>query len=184
MNVSGVSLLASRLKAHARQPSDSVSASSGAPLWQSHESIKLGDSITGHPSDPMSIEYMRCQLDMLISQTNEQEKSLLRFQDQMRDQTKLVEELKARVIKEYRTRLQYKLFLRWKRLVDNNHQNMVVTPRVTESVNLNETLRHLAMSLRSPSNDDSMHISTHSSINVPVFKTARRTVKHSAIGGS
>lgn len=182
MNTSGVSLLASRLKSHAQRPAGGAADSTNT-LWNSHESVKLTDSGAGQ-STPFSVapvEYLRAHLQTLIRQTNAQEQALLRYQEEITRQAELIEKLEKYMLHKSAQNQKRTIFQKWRRsskTVSNEimtpQPSRAVTPGIAESVNLNDTLRNLAMSLQSPLNDhaNSLLLSTSSAISAP-FKTVR-----------
>ena len=182
MNTSGVSLLASRLKSHAQRPAGGA-ADSTNPLWNSHESVKLTDSVTSQ-STPFSVarvEFLRAHLETLIRQTDAQEQALLRYQEEITRQAELINKLE-RYLLHIKSRNQTRtIFRNWRRRnkpisteITTPEPSRAATPGIAESVNLNDTLRNLAMSLQSPLNDHAncLLLSTSSAISAP-FKTVR-----------
>jgi hypothetical protein len=187
MSSSGVSLLAAKLKSHSRQPSESMSASSSTALWASHESVKLTDSVAGNVPN-ISLGDLRSQIHTLMEQTGAQEKALLRFNHRMLQQQQVIERLRGRILDERVKRSLYKCFIQWRSSVNHDSATpkpeQMHTPRVTESINLNDTLRHLAMSLQSPTHENSVNISHMGTLGVPLFPTARMTIKSHQFLGS
>lgn len=187
--MNGVSLLASKLKSHSRQPSSSS-------VWTSHESIKLGESIAVETTQLLSIDQVREQLASLIRQTNQQEEALLKYHTEMARIKEENDKLKICVIEKNFIRYKYLVFTAWRGLRGNNAilrtpEHREIIPMIQDSVNLNDTLRNLALSLVSPFNEkhalalntsscNQMNISTStvkSAIGIP-FQTVRRQKQH------
>lgn len=160
--MSGVSLLASRLKC--QQPPD--------PIWVSQENVKLSDSVQ---SSAQAFD-VRSQIESLITQTNAQERALLRYHAELTRRVEESDHLKERILAKNLLKYKYRAFLAWKGLKTNPAS--IKSPRVHESVNLNDTLRNLALSLTSPlqnRNSREMDISTSTikSVAAVPFQTAR-----------
>ena len=190
MNISGVSLLASRLKSHAPRKDtvkgDAGQGSTAAPLWASHESVKLTDSVSGDAPAfaEAPVEYLRANLESIIRQTNAQEQALLRYQQELIRQTDMIDRLEIYIWRKNLEKQKYRIFHYWRKsssgkpncdALSTPSGKRISTPGVTESVNLNDTLRNLAMSLQSPLNDhaSSLTLSSTSTISAP-FKTVRK----------
>jgi hypothetical protein len=154
--MSGASLLVSRLK-------------TDAPVWVSHETVKLSDSISSNLQDPPV--DIRSQIEFLISQTNAQERSLLRYHAELSKRIEESDELKCAIILKNRSKTKYRAFLQWRSMVRRASNHMV------DSVSLNDnTLRNLALSLNSPLRpvqDLDISTSTIKSVTAMPFQTAR-----------
>ena len=165
MNSSGVSLLATRLKL--KQPSLE---------FPERESIQLAESPHRSP-----VDYIRAQLESLISQTNEQERSLRRFQAELSQKHDYIDELRVKICERTSDmKLRYRAFLAWRRALTSPSTPRTTSPAVFDSVNLNDTLRNLALSLASPLRDQTnLNTSTCTvkSLNVP-FQTVRSRPPH------
>jgi len=165
--MNGVSLLVSKLKSHHSQHSSSV--------WASHESVKLTDSIANpEPEEEladMSVEQFREQLASLIRQTNEQEKALLMYHAEMGRIKDENDRLKIRLVQKNLTSSKLSVFSAWRSLRTTStvlrtpEHHAAHTVMVHESVNLNDTLRNLALSLASPFNDKHAEALNNSSCN-------------------
>ena len=132
--MSGVSLLASRLQSQANNVVHD-------PVWASHESVKLSDSMQQGPLD------IRSQIESLISQSDAQERALLRYHAELSQRIAEIDNLKSTIISKNLLKYKYKAYMAWRSLGPTKPP---ITPRVRESVNLNDTLRNLALSLNSP----------------------------------
>jgi hypothetical protein len=159
MNTSGVSWLASRLKQ--KQPS----------AGDQRESIQLTDSAHLSP-----VDQIRSQLESLISQTNAQERALLRYHAELCRKQEELDDVRLKSFEASQAvRLRFRVFLAWRREGQHPSTPRAVTPAVFDSVNLNDTLRNLAMSLASPlreANHLNTSTSTVKSLSVP-FQTVR-----------
>ena len=162
---SGVSLLASKL---------SSSRSTSASM----ESVKLGDSITHLPLEPSAF---KSQLELLIRQTDHQERELLKYHSELTSARELVDELRIRMIEKSQRVGEAKLVARayflWRRRCTRKPVKKAISASgvMIESVNLNETLRSLALQLESPKGDESMNMSSMS-LNAP-FTTRRSHIR-------
>ena len=153
------------------------------PLWTSHETVKLTDSVASvaAPSNLSPIDHLKHQLEALVKQTDAQESALLRYHAELTRQQEENYFLKIRIIEKNHAKLKYKFFRLWCSL---RTAHGVLTPKrnfpqVMDSVNMNDTLRNLALSLQSPQRgENSLMLSTSSikSVNVP-FQTVRRVVR-------
>lgn len=125
--MSGASLLASRLK-------------TDAPVWISHETVKLSDSISSNLPEPQS--DIRTQIEFLITQTNAQERALLRYHAELSKRIEESDNLKCSIIQKNSLKLKYRSFLRWRLLITGG--------AAADPGNNTDTLRNLALSLNSP----------------------------------
>ena len=141
--MSGVSLLASRLKLD--------------PVWTSRETVKLSDSIASSANIVTPESDIRAQIEFLISQTNAQERALLRYHAELSRRVEEIDTLKCTVISKNGLKLLYRTFNQWK-----TH----VTAIPKEISTTDTTLRNLALSLTSPlrPHDNEMNISTTSTV--------------------
>lgn len=179
MTISGVSILASKLQRHKHVPSTmaSVSASresTNTVQWP-NETIKLADSMVsafGRTKEICSVDEIREELKSLIAQCRSQEESLLYFHTRFHHQQEAMEQLREKLILRMRLAAQLKVkvefFHAWQSTVGSGKP----LPVIQESMNLNETLRNLALSLESPTSVDP-NMSMCSSISAP-FQVARR----------
>lgn len=164
--MSGVSLLASRLKCQQSQD----------PIWVSQENVKLSDSV----QSTAPVSDMRTQIESLITQTNAQERALLRYHAELSRRVEESDNLKEKILAKNVLKYKYRAFLAWRSL--KRSPGIVKSPRVHESVNMNDTLRNLALSLTSPlqdrnSREMNMSTSTIKSVAAVPFRTAR--IRHS-----
>jgi len=154
--MSGASLLASRLK-------------TDAPVWLSHETVKLTDSISSNLPDHAS--DIRTQIEFLITQTNAQERALLRYHAELSKRAEENDDMKCALIQKNSVKLKYRAFLRWR--------SLMAVDRVQEPGNNTDTLRNLALSLNSPLRPQQFYqdlnasTSTIKSVTAMPFQTAR-----------
>ena len=195
MTVSGISLLASKLQGpnYAHSIDESVGDlrdSTNTVVWP-HEKIKLTDSLTSNvvPSANQihSVSDIRGVLDNLIDQCRSQEESLLYFHTRFHHQQTITETFRQKLLlkmrNEYEIKLKSKFLNTWKATLRKKAPTSGIleqerkgpTPTILESVNLNDTLRNLALSLESPTGIDP-NASVCSNISVPfqIIRNHRR----------
>lgn len=157
MNTSGISLLASKLSQY-RPPAV-------------HESVKLSDSVTSSPyvRSPVvtpsfdSVDTIKEEMDHLIAQTSQQEQALLHFHTQLVHSTQREDYLRARLLYTTANAIRKRVLAHsLGRLRTRRQEPRIGAGMMIESVNLNETLRNLAMQLESPNggNESSLLLST------------------------
>lgn len=172
--MSGVSLLAAKLKSHSQ-------------VWASQETVKLCDSVTVDQPlalENLTIDQFREKLASLIHQTNEQEKTLLKYHSEMNRIKEENDRLKIKLMQKISDK--QRVFSAWRDLRNSDsalktpEHHHSLNPMVHESVNLNETLRNLAQSLVSPFNDKySAALKVHSESNL--LDVSSSTVKSTLV---
>ena len=151
--MSGVSLLASRLK---------------MDPWMSQETVKLSDSISSANIPEQELD-IKAQIEFLISQTNAQERALLRYHAELTRRVEEVDNLKCLILSKNQLKIKYKYFIQWR--------GLMTSKQATEGNGTDTTLRNLALSLNSPLrpqyHDLNSSTSTIKSVTAMPFQTVR-----------
>ena len=164
-------MLASKLQ---HQPFSTMSSASlvRSVDWPT-ERIKLTDSlatVVKQRSAHLSVDEIREELISLVDQCRSQEESLLYFHTRFQYLESVLESLKSRLAFKMRENQELKIksviLHAWKRGLKKK-----TTPTIMESVNLNDTLKNLALALESPTN--LVDASICSNISIP-FRIARQ----------
>ena len=163
MSSSGVSLLASKLSAYQR----SQSRGHGFAM----ESVKLSDSVAYSPnlrspalSTPIfeSVDTLKDELDRLYTQTVQQEQALAHFHaESLRAQDEynyLRARLMWRAVKSIRCRKLWEVLWVLRDHRDHESTRLKKPTFMIDSVNLNETLKQLALQLESPTAENNSSI--------------------------
>jgi hypothetical protein len=149
MTYSGISILASKL--------------SGYKGPTNRESVKLSDSIAQSPSPvvtPVILDdasVFKEELELLIAQTEQQERTLLHFHTELARSRQQSEYLKSSILESRldavrKRQLSHALYML--KYFSKSGRQFINPTLMVESLNLNETLKNLARQLDSPTGDD------------------------------
>jgi len=165
MNSSGVTLLASKLSAYQR-----FHRGHG----QTNESVKLSDSVAYSPhirspalSTPTfdTVDSFKDEIERLLAQAVQQEQALVHFHaESVRSQDDfnfLRVKLMIQALKTIKRRLIWETFWRLRSACQQDSKKTSML--MVDSVNLNETLKLLALQLESPTADNNSSILLSSS---------------------